>query len=240
MRAIRSTPWPSQLFDAPGGDPLTISFSWPVEKRAGRLKKLGFFRIIRDGEVVELERRALPQRRSPRHLRRPPGPRPGRPRAPGRFAGNPPSRTASAASPSAPRTATTSSSRTSSSARPAASRLEDPFPNLFSFNSPQGACPDCHGFGDLAVIDEDKIIPDRPRSLEDGAVEPWTKPVSRGMMKELLREARKRGSRPKSRTGAEARAPALHPRRRRRLAGGQGLFRLAPDPRNTRSRSASS
>ena len=38
---------------------------------------------------------------------------------------------------------------------------EDPFPNLFSFNSPQGACPDCHGFGDLAVIDEDKIIPDR-------------------------------------------------------------------------------
>ena len=69
---------------------------------------------------------------------------------------------------------------------------EDPFPNLFSFNSPQGACPECHGFGDLAVIDEDKIIPDNQLSLEEGAVEPWTKPVSRGMMKELLSEARKR------------------------------------------------
>jgi excinuclease ABC subunit A len=71
--------------------------------------------------------------------------------------------------------------------------FEDPFPNLFSFNSPQGACPDCHGFGDLAAIDEDKIVPDKSKSLEEGAIEPWTKPVSRGMMKEMLREARKRG-----------------------------------------------
>ncbi|HNT00955.1 MAG TPA: excinuclease ABC subunit A, partial [Candidatus Saccharicenans sp.] len=31
---------------------------------------------------------------------------------------------------------------------------EDPYPNLLSFNSPQGACPVCHGFGDLAVLDE--------------------------------------------------------------------------------------
>ncbi|MEE9390197.1 MAG: excinuclease ABC subunit UvrA [Candidatus Aminicenantaceae bacterium] len=70
---------------------------------------------------------------------------------------------------------------------------EEPFPNFFSFNSPQGACPACHGFGDLAVIDEDKIIPDKSKSLEEGAVEPWTKPVSRRLMEELLREARKRG-----------------------------------------------
>jgi len=70
---------------------------------------------------------------------------------------------------------------------------EDPFPHLFSFNSPQGACPRCHGFGDLAVMDEDKIVPDKAKSLEEGAVEPWTKPVSRGMMKELLREAARRG-----------------------------------------------
>jgi len=69
---------------------------------------------------------------------------------------------------------------------------EEPYPNLFSFNSPQGACPECHGFGDLAVIDEDKIIPDKNMSLEQGAVEPWTKPVSRGMMRELLREAKRR------------------------------------------------
>jgi excinuclease ABC subunit A len=70
---------------------------------------------------------------------------------------------------------------------------EDPFPNLFSFNSPQGACPTCHGFGDLGVIDEDKVIPDKNKSLEKGAVEPWTKPGSRWFMKELIREARKKG-----------------------------------------------
>ncbi len=70
---------------------------------------------------------------------------------------------------------------------------EDPYPNLFSFNSPQGACPTCHGFGDLAAIDEDKIIPDKNKSLEEGAVEPWTKPVSKGMMEDMIYEARQRG-----------------------------------------------
>ncbi|MBN1222334.1 MAG: excinuclease ABC subunit UvrA [Candidatus Aminicenantes bacterium] len=70
---------------------------------------------------------------------------------------------------------------------------EDPYPNLFSFNSPQGACPTCHGFGDLAVFDEDKIIPDKTKSLEEGAVEPWTKPVSRRRMRRLLEEADKQG-----------------------------------------------
>jgi excinuclease ABC subunit A len=70
---------------------------------------------------------------------------------------------------------------------------EDPFPNLFSFNSPQGACPKCHGFGDLAVLDEDKIIPDKNKSLEQGAVEPWTKPVSRRRMRRLIAEAREQG-----------------------------------------------
>jgi len=70
---------------------------------------------------------------------------------------------------------------------------EDPCPNLFSFNSPQGACPTCHGFGDLAVFDEDKIIPDKTKSLAEGAVEPWTKPVSRRRLRRLLEEAEKRG-----------------------------------------------
>jgi excinuclease ABC subunit A len=70
---------------------------------------------------------------------------------------------------------------------------EEPFPNLFSFNSPQGACPKCHGFGDLAVLDEDKVIPDKNKSLEEGAVEPWTKPVSRRRMRRLIAEAREHG-----------------------------------------------
>ena len=69
---------------------------------------------------------------------------------------------------------------------------DDPYPNLFSFNSPHGACPECHGFGDLAVVDEDKVIPDMAKTLEQGAVEPWTKPLSKGMQKELLAEARRR------------------------------------------------
>jgi excinuclease ABC subunit A len=69
---------------------------------------------------------------------------------------------------------------------------DDPYPNLFSFNSPHGACPECHGFGDLAVVDEDKVVPDRTKTLEQGAVEPWTKPLSKGMQKELLAEARRR------------------------------------------------
>jgi excinuclease ABC subunit A len=70
---------------------------------------------------------------------------------------------------------------------------EDPYPNLFSFNSPQGACPKCHGFGDLAVLDEDKVIPDKNKSLEEGAVEPWTKPVSRRRMRRLIAEALEHG-----------------------------------------------
>ena len=70
---------------------------------------------------------------------------------------------------------------------------EDPVPNLFSFNSPQGACPTCHGFGDLAVYDQDKIVPDKTRSLADGAIEPWTKPGSRQRMRRLIEEAEKRG-----------------------------------------------
>jgi excinuclease ABC subunit A len=70
---------------------------------------------------------------------------------------------------------------------------EEPYPNLFSFNSPQGACPVCHGFGDLAVIDEDKFIPDKTRTLEEGAVEPWSKGISRHHMRRLIAEAQKRG-----------------------------------------------
>jgi excinuclease ABC subunit A len=69
---------------------------------------------------------------------------------------------------------------------------EDPVPNLFSFNSPQGACPTCHGFGDLAVIDKDKIVSNRNLSLEEGAIEPWIKPGSSRRMSNLISRARAR------------------------------------------------
>ena len=48
-----------------------------------------------------------------------------------------------------------------------------PLPNLFSFNSPLGACETCRGFGRTIGIDMDLIIPDPSRSLEQGAIKPF-------------------------------------------------------------------
>jgi excinuclease ABC subunit A len=53
---------------------------------------------------------------------------------------------------------------------------EAPEPTLFSFNSPIGACPACQGFGNTVDYDYRLIVPDPYVSLEDGAVDPWTKP----------------------------------------------------------------
>ena len=50
----------------------------------------------------------------------------------------------------------------------------DPVPNLFSFNSPLGACEGCRGFGRVIDIDLDLVIPDRSKSLSEGAIKPWT------------------------------------------------------------------
>lgn len=47
-------------------------------------------------------------------------------------------------------------------------------PRLFSFNSPVGACPDCDGLGHSMSLDEGKIIPDPKKSLEQGAIAPWS------------------------------------------------------------------
>src|SRR5581483_9611612 len=49
----------------------------------------------------------------------------------------------------------------------------DPTPNLFSFNSPLGACETCRGFGRVIDIDLDLIIPDPSKSLADGAIKHW-------------------------------------------------------------------
>jgi excinuclease ABC subunit A len=70
---------------------------------------------------------------------------------------------------------------------------EEPQPQLFSFNSPRGACPTCHGFGNLIEIDQTLVIPDPERSLADGAVEPWNRPHYRALRGELKRFARRRG-----------------------------------------------
>jgi excinuclease ABC subunit A len=51
-----------------------------------------------------------------------------------------------------------------------------PSPQLFSFNSPRGACPQCNGFGAILEYDEALIVPYPERTLREGAIDPWTKP----------------------------------------------------------------
>ncbi|MFA4842851.1 MAG: excinuclease ABC subunit UvrA, partial [Candidatus Omnitrophota bacterium] len=46
-------------------------------------------------------------------------------------------------------------------------------PRIFSFNSPYGACPDCHGLGTKLEFDPDLVIPDRNKSINEGAIEAW-------------------------------------------------------------------
>ena len=49
---------------------------------------------------------------------------------------------------------------------------------MFSFNSPYGACPDCHGLGIKTEFDPDLIIPDKSKSIEDGAIAPYVAATS--------------------------------------------------------------
>ncbi len=51
--------------------------------------------------------------------------------------------------------------------------IEEIEPRLFSFNAPQGACPECDGLGVEKYFDEYKIVPDETRSISDGAIKPW-------------------------------------------------------------------
>ena len=69
----------------------------------------------------------------------------------------------------------------------------DPEPRLFSFNNPFGACPRCQGFGNTIDFDPDLIIPDKSKSLDDGAIDPWTKPKYRPHHGELKRFAQANG-----------------------------------------------
>ena len=51
--------------------------------------------------------------------------------------------------------------------------LEEVEPRIFSFNSPYGACPACGGLGTKMEFDEDLVVPDRDKSINGGAIEPW-------------------------------------------------------------------
>jgi len=65
-------------------------------------------------------------------------------------------------------------------------------PALFSFNNPRGACPGCNGFGAVLEYDESLIVPEPARSLEAGALDPWTKPRYEGRRRLLRETARAR------------------------------------------------
>ncbi|HBR57736.1 MAG TPA: excinuclease ABC subunit A [Blastocatellia bacterium] len=66
---------------------------------------------------------------------------------------------------------------------------EQPEPQLFSFNSPYGACPTCQGFGNSIGVDYNLVIPNRLISIKRGAVEPFTRPQHAWAQKELLKYA---------------------------------------------------
>ena len=51
--------------------------------------------------------------------------------------------------------------------------FEEPSPNFFSFNNPYGACKRCEGYGKVIGIDRDLVIPDKSRSVYEGAIAPW-------------------------------------------------------------------
>ena len=60
----------------------------------------------------------------------------------------------------------------------------EPEPRLFSFNNPFGACPRCQGFGNTIDFDLDLIIPDKSKTLDQGAIDPWNRPKYRSYFTE--------------------------------------------------------
>ena len=61
-------------------------------------------------------------------------------------------------------------------------------PRLFSFNAPFGACPDCDGLGVKLEVDQDLVIPDRTKTLSQGAIIPWN-PISSQYYPQMLAQA---------------------------------------------------
>jgi len=71
----------------------------------------------------------------------------------------------------------------------------EPEPRLFSFNNPFGACPRCQGFGNTIDFDMDLVVPDKNKTLEGGAVDPWTKPKYRSWLGNFRKTARSKNVR---------------------------------------------
>jgi excinuclease ABC subunit A len=72
-------------------------------------------------------------------------------------------------------------------------RYEDPDPRMFSFNNPVGACPKCQGFGRSMGIDMDLVVPDPNKTIRQGAIHPWNSPKWRVNLKGLMTISREAG-----------------------------------------------
>ncbi|WP_423147649.1 excinuclease ABC subunit UvrA [Rubrolithibacter danxiaensis] len=70
-------------------------------------------------------------------------------------------------------------------------RFEEPSPNFFSFNNPYGACKRCEGYGKVIGIDEDLVIPDKSKSVYDGAIAPWRGEKMKEWLDKLVKNALK-------------------------------------------------
>jgi excinuclease ABC subunit A len=79
--------------------------------------------------------------------------------------------------------------------RPCGLAYETPQPRLFSFNNPFGACPTCHGFGNVVELDIGRVVPDPMRTIAQGAIDPWTRPQHRAPLGDLKRRAKRAGLR---------------------------------------------
>ncbi len=72
-------------------------------------------------------------------------------------------------------------------------RFEEPTPGLFSFNTPQGACPTCEGFGSVLGIDPELVVPNPGLSVFEDAVAPWRGEKLGEWKDQLLRGAERAG-----------------------------------------------
>jgi excinuclease ABC subunit A len=68
-------------------------------------------------------------------------------------------------------------------------RFEEPTPNFFSFNNPYGACKRCEGYGKIIGIDEDLVIPDKSKTIYEGAIAPWRGEKMREWNDQLIKHA---------------------------------------------------
>jgi excinuclease ABC subunit A len=107
-------------------------------------------------------------------------------------------------------------------------RAPTPTPQLFSFNSPRGACSRCNGFGATLEYDETLIVPYPTRSLKDGAIDPWTKPRYENKRRALAEFAKREGismDTPWQKLPAASRQKLLHGKAK----GYKGIFPFMVD-----------